>query len=284
MLTALAFASPFIYSITPSPPSTSNTTPPPIVNIHLGPSLIARTSLTLPTLSAGTSSVSSLIPTTSTTSLSPAEALLPSSRLLFISTPTDKALLQSEGSTVWAVRSGDVGEEVDELVKEGYASDAIGLVEAVGEGGLSPVRAITVSLLTESTLILQSRRLPHLKTLHAVCQFAKGVYQPAMDTFLVFNVNPALVISLFPADTISGPLHAPRDDWMKLFGAIEGARLEPPAAPSRSGTGDDAKSMLRMPHLGLNKKASVDTLKQDTASINSDGDKLAPIMTGEERE
>lgn len=105
-----------------------------------------------------------------------------------------------------------------------------------------------------------------------------------MDTFLVFNVNPALVISLFPADTISGPLHVPRRDWMELFGAVDGARLEPLSAPSRSGTGDDAKGMLRMPHLGLSKKPSVDTLKQDTASTVSDGEKPAPPMTGEERE
>lgn len=104
-----------------------------------------------------------------------------------------------------------------------------------------------------------------------------------MDTFLVFNVNPALIISLFPADTISGPLHVTRDKWMKLFGAVEGARLAPLSAPSRSGTDDDAKSVLRIPHLGLRKKESVDTLKQETGSIASDSDKPAPPMTGDER-
>lgn len=105
-----------------------------------------------------------------------------------------------------------------------------------------------------------------------------------MDTFLVFNVNPALVISLFPADTISGPLHVSRDKWLKLFGAVDGARLEPPSVPSRSGTDDDAKSVLRIPHLGLRKKESVDTLRQETGSVASDTDKPAPPMTGDERE
>ena len=116
-------------------------------------------------------------------------------------------------------------------------------------------------------------------------QFAKGNYQPAIDAFLVFNVNPALVISLFPAETISGPLHVQRDRWMTLFGAVEGARLEPPSAPTKSGSGDDAKSVLRLPHLGLSKKSSMDTLK-DTASIHSDGekDKTPPPMSGEEGE
>lgn len=114
-------------------------TPAPVINIHLGPSLLPRHSLSLPALSAGTSNISTLVSTSAATTKTPAEALLPSSRLLCISTPTDKSLLQSEGSTIWAIRSGDVGEDVDELVKEGHVADAIGLVEAVGEDGLSPV-------------------------------------------------------------------------------------------------------------------------------------------------
>lgn len=48
-------------------------------------------------------------------------------------------MLQSDGSSIWAVRAGDVGEEVDELLREGRSMDAIGLVESVGESGLSPV-------------------------------------------------------------------------------------------------------------------------------------------------
>jgi len=59
--------------------------------------------------------------------------------VLLCSTPTDKTLLQSEGSTIWVLRGGDIGEEVDELLREGRSSDAIGLVEAVSERGLSPV-------------------------------------------------------------------------------------------------------------------------------------------------
>lgn len=170
---------------------------------------------------------------------------------------------------------------MDELLREGRSLGAIGLVEAVGESGLSPVSQMSTVFRVKADL--QQRRLPHLKALDAVSQFAKGNYQPAVDAFLVFNVNPALVISLYPAETISGPLHVQRDKWMTLFGAVEGARLEPPSTPVKGGSGDDAKSVLRLPHLGLSKKSSMDTLK-DTGSINSDGDKdkPAPPMSGEE--
>jgi hypothetical protein len=70
---------------------------------------------------------------------SPADALTATIKVLFCSTPTDKALLQSEGSSIWALRAGDIGEEVDELLREGRSMDAIGLVESVGESGLSSV-------------------------------------------------------------------------------------------------------------------------------------------------
>lgn len=62
-----------------------------------------------------------------------------SSKVLFVSTPNDKNLAQSEGSSVWAVEAEDIGDQVDELVKEGRVQDAIGLVEAMGDAGLSPV-------------------------------------------------------------------------------------------------------------------------------------------------
>jgi hypothetical protein len=59
--------------------------------------------------------------------------------MLFVSTPTDKGLLQAEGSSVWTVQRGDLAEEVDSLVREGRVADAIGLVESIGEAGFSPV-------------------------------------------------------------------------------------------------------------------------------------------------
>ena len=60
-------------------------------------------------------------------------------KLILVSTPSDKTLMQNEGSSLWVMEAGDMGEEVDELVREGRILDAIGLVEAAGEGGFSPV-------------------------------------------------------------------------------------------------------------------------------------------------
>jgi hypothetical protein len=37
------------------------------------------------------------------------------------------------------VEAGDIGEQVDDLVKDGRVLDAIGLAEAVGDESLSPV-------------------------------------------------------------------------------------------------------------------------------------------------
>jgi hypothetical protein len=103
------------------------------------------------------------------------------------------------------------------------------------------------------------RRLPHLKTLLAVTQFAQGQYQSAMDSFLIFNINPALVISLYPAETISGALHVPRDMWMELFGAVEGAKLESEAGSHTSGEQGPKGLLKSVAHLGLG--GGMDSLK-----------------------
>lgn len=45
-----------------------------------------------------------------------------------------------------------------------------------------------------------------------------------MELFVQHNVNPALVLSLFP-NSISGGLGVRKEGWMELFGAPRGARL-----------------------------------------------------------
>ncbi|WVO14727.1 hypothetical protein L204_102365 [Cryptococcus depauperatus] len=137
----------------------------------------------------------------------------------------DKQLLASEGSSIWAVQEKDLQDEVDDLVREGRIEDAIGLVEAIGEDSLS-----------------LNQRLDHLKILQAVHQMARGEYQIAMETFLIHNVNPALVLSLYPASTISGKLHVPRLGWLEMFGAVEGAKLYPIAVSQKEQ--EDANGLL----------------------------------------
>jgi hypothetical protein len=94
-----------------------------------------------------------------------------------------------------------------------------------------------------------------------------------MDTFLIFNVNPALIIALFPAEIISGRLHVTRTKWMELFGAVAGAKLEPDESVERND--EPSKGLLRkVAGLSLTNKASADTLRtaaqnDDTASVAS---------------
>lgn len=68
-----------------------------------------------------------------------AKATSSAARVIVVATPTDKALATGEGSSVWALEASDIGEQIDDLVKEGKVLDAIGLAEAVGDSSLSPV-------------------------------------------------------------------------------------------------------------------------------------------------
>jgi hypothetical protein len=109
-----------------------------------------------------------------------------------------------------------------------------------------------------------------------------------MDTFLTFNVNPALVIAMFPAETISGRLHVPRDRWMELFGAVEGARLEP-ESESPSQADGPAKGLLKsVTNLSLGKKGSTENLrasqaKDDAASVHDEKATPAAMVDDGER-
>ena len=108
-----------------------------------------------------------------------------------------------------------------------------------------------------------------------------------MDTFLIFNINPALVISLFPADTIAGQLHTPRSKWMELFGAVDGARLEPEHSVTAGET--SAKGVLsKVTQAAVGRQGSVDTLRatskdEDTISTSS-SDKVTPVTLLDESE
>lgn len=69
----------------------------------------------------------------------PAQTSSSAAKILVVCNPTDKALLTSEGSSVWAIEANDIGDQIDDLVREGKVLDAIGLAEAVGDSSLSPV-------------------------------------------------------------------------------------------------------------------------------------------------
>lgn len=62
--------------------------------------------------------------------------------MVLVTTPADAKVALAEGSSIWALHASDVDDEVDNLIKQGRVSDAIGLVEATGESSLSPVSRI----------------------------------------------------------------------------------------------------------------------------------------------
>ncbi|KJE00813.1 hypothetical protein I311_05610, partial [Cryptococcus gattii NT-10] len=187
----IVFANPYIYSILPSPHSS------PTVQIHLASTLSLRQTVPLPLPSTGswTGICFSLI---SSPDSSPSPS--PSPKLLIATYPTDKSL-QPQGSTIHLVSSPPLSSEIQHFLLNGRIDDAIGIVEATQLAPLTP-----------------------LKILKAVQLFASGAYQPAMELFVQHNVNPALVLSLFPK-SISGGLGVGRDAWMELFGAPRGAQL-----------------------------------------------------------
>lgn len=98
-----------------------------------------------------------------------------------------------------------------------------------------------------------------------------------METFLVHNVNPALVVSLFPEHTISGKLHRPRSEWMDLFGAVPGAKLEPDSTESiveqsTAGSGSGRGLLKSVVGLGggVTKKPSLESLRPGSARGGKD--------------
>ncbi|XAO26749.1 hypothetical protein I312_105589 [Cryptococcus bacillisporus CA1280] len=210
----ILFSNPYIYSILPSPSPQHASSP--TVQIHLASTLSLRQTVPLPLPSTGswTGTCFSLIS-------SPSPVATPTPKLLIATYPTDKSL-HPQGSTIHLLSSPPLASEIKHFLLNGRIDDAIGLVEA--------------TQLTEPT------SLGHLKILKAVQLFASGAYQPAMELFVQHNVNPALVLSLFPK-CISGGLRVAREGWMELFGAPTGARLAPDEGGEEDEDGDSVKSI-----------------------------------------
>lgn len=102
-------------------------------------------------------------------------------------------------------------------------------------------------------------------------QFARGGYQPAIETFIAQNVHPAKVVALYPKQAISGNLYVPREDWMSLFGAVEGARLEPPEPPEPAPEpGTSVPKSLFNAHLSLARKKSNETIRSVSSAAKDD--------------
>ncbi|KAL7424682.1 Vacuolar morphogenesis protein 6 [Cryptotrichosporon argae] len=229
---AIAFANPYLYSMVTT--VQANAQPALSVQIHLTPTLSMRETIAIPQPATGHLLARLAVLTT------------PGGPVLIATTPSDKAMLTAEGSSIWALSPPTLEAAVGELISEGRIGDAIGLVEAVGDASLP-----------------HTQQLPHLRILHALARFAKAEYAAAFETFTTSAVNPALVVALYPAHTIAGALHIPRERWMMLFGAPEG-RLEPvpnEGTPEDAKEGGLVKGALKLPHLLPTKRTSLDTVR-----------------------
>ncbi|KAJ1307397.1 hypothetical protein OPQ81_001502 [Rhizoctonia solani] len=120
----------------------------------------------------------------------------PSAPTFILSTPTDRAVLAAEGSTLWALVLHPWQDQISELVRHQKYADALALLGVVS---------------------VQPDPTKRIQGLRGVQLFQEGQYEQAIDIFLALDMNPAKVIALYP-DSISGRLAAPRERWIELFG------------------------------------------------------------------
>lgn len=133
------------------------------------------------------------------------------SHIFLISTPLDRTLSTSEGTSIWKFAMRDWDAQIEELVSRASYTEALALLDRVYGSNPSPQR----------TLIL---------ALNAVSQFRSGKYDDAINTFLDLDVNPAKVVALYP-HKVAGRLAVKQEEWIALFGG--------PAAHIKEQSGGD---------------------------------------------
>ncbi|KZT73130.1 hypothetical protein DAEQUDRAFT_722252 [Daedalea quercina L-15889] len=219
----LAFVRPYIFAVMPSgtvPTSQLNGTstsatstsqastsfvPSPVVEIRSAISLSPVQSLPFP-----------LSPADEPPAATPAQhtvrlltSLAAKSSLFIITTPTDRATANAQGSSIWQFRMKPWSEQIDELVQAGSYADALALLD----------------ILDVAALPDKEQRWKVVRALHAVSEFKAERFDRAMDTFINLDINPAKVLALYPPN-IAGRLSVPREEWVPLFGGPVPARLE----------------------------------------------------------
>jgi hypothetical protein len=93
------------------------------------------------------------------------------------------------------------------------------------------------------------------RKLNALAAFSKEKWETAVEEFIQLDIAPAKVVSLYPADTVSGPLHMPQENWVQVFGGPEDGRLTP------------LQKLKGIAHIGGIKKDSASIKGKDSASI-----------------
>ncbi|KDQ57202.1 hypothetical protein JAAARDRAFT_58670 [Jaapia argillacea MUCL 33604] len=184
----------------------------------------------------------------------------PSSKspLLLVTTPTDRNLAASEGSSIWLFRMKSWAEQVDELVEAGSYPEALALLDTIDQ-----------ALLTD-----KDKRRALIRALNAVSQFQSAKYDDAINTFIDLEINPAKVVALYP-DTVAGRLSVPREDWIPLFGGpAKKAEEAANVAIGASGSGSSKDDLHEGTTSAPQNLSPSETLERITAPLGSVRDKL----------
>ncbi|KAJ7645378.1 hypothetical protein B0H17DRAFT_450082 [Mycena rosella] len=235
----IAFVKPYIFSVLPpgsipppspkpgiEPPATQPPPPPTtVVQIRSSISLLPTQTLSFP-FTQPSSSSSTLSP--SPTSNATVRLLTPSasakSPLFLVTTPTDRAAVAAEGSTIWQFKMKSWDAQIDELVVAGQYSEALALLD-------------TIDI---STLRDKEQRVTRIRGLNAVSQFRASQFDTAIDTLIALDVNPAKVVALYP-EAVAGRLSVPQDHWIPLFdGPMPAAGVDDDSTPSTPSLSESA--------------------------------------------
>ncbi|KAI3482272.1 hypothetical protein L1887_55105 [Cichorium endivia] len=210
----LAFAKPYVFAVLPSGsvPSLKNSSLPnahhPVLQIRSVGTLFAVQTLCFPPAAASGAQK----PASSASSPPQVRLLTPSSGnkppMYVVVTPTDRTMLEREGSTVWQLEMHGWGQQINELVEQGEFEEALGLLDSV------------------DNVILEDKdeRRAHVQSLFALALFADERFDEAIEMFMELDTNPAKVIALYPA-AVAGELSRSRDEWFPIFGGKMPARL-----------------------------------------------------------
>ncbi|SJX63147.1 related to Vam6/Vps39-like protein involved in vacuolar morphogenesis [Sporisorium reilianum f. sp. reilianum] len=209
----VAFAKPYVFAVLPSGsvPSLKNSSMPnannPVLQIRSVGTLFAVQTLCFPPASPGVKA-----PSASSSSPPQVRLLTPSSGnrppVYVVVTPSDRATLDREGSTIWQLEMQGWGRQIDELVEKGEFEEALGLLDSV------------------DNVILEDKdeRRAHVQGLFAVSLFADERFDEAIEMFMELDTNPAKVIALYPSN-VAGELSRSKDEWFPIFGGKTPAKL-----------------------------------------------------------
>ncbi|TFL04184.1 hypothetical protein BDV98DRAFT_591033 [Pterulicium gracile] len=241
-----------VYPFAPTPQPTSPTSSPP------------STSLPSQTTTTAAATTTTTVQSTAPVAAATLRLLTPSSSsktpcLLAVSTPTDRTIAASEGSTVWKFPLLPWVEQVERLTDEGEYGDALTLLESLDEGVVSD----------------KTTKLTLIRALHASSLFRTAQFEKAIKIFNELDVNPAKVVALYP-ESISGRLAVGEEEWTVLFGGRKvvspsgGKDIPPLGKKDSEGETTDAPDALPSPPFESRPTSPpFDASEKDTSSVTS---------------